>query len=109
MSGRAFKYLTQPTRTDFNLRRDQERSHFERSAAKSKASAKLTVSFAPVSSTSLRLTRSTTRTQARQMLVPLVPRPSGAKYADNDCPAGRDRGQPRGWRVQARRWFAAAV
>src|SRR5262249_5983607 len=30
MSGRAFKYLTQPTRTDFNLRRGQKRSHPER-------------------------------------------------------------------------------
>src|SRR5215471_2360566 len=46
ISGRAFKYLTQPTRTDFNLRRVKERSHPERSAAKSKDPARLAVSCA---------------------------------------------------------------
>jgi hypothetical protein len=36
MSGRAFKYLTQPTRREFNVGEDQKSGHPERSKAKSK-------------------------------------------------------------------------
>ena len=46
MSGRAFKYFTQPMRSDFNLRGDQSHRHPERSEAKPKDPAKLAVTFA---------------------------------------------------------------
>src|SRR4029077_18692012 len=49
MSGRAFKYLTQPTRRDFNLGGDQNRSHPEgipHAREKSKDPAKVPVGLA---------------------------------------------------------------
>jgi len=103
MSGRAFKYLTQPTRTDFNLRRDQKRSHPERSAAKSKDSTKISVGFATGFLDFARNDGGAMRRLIPVALVPRVSRSSAEKYAGNDCPAGQGRGQLRGWRVQAQR------
>ncbi len=46
MSGRAFRYFTQPMRSELNVRSDQNRSHPERSEAESKDAARLAVDFA---------------------------------------------------------------
>src|SRR3954447_20281684 len=103
MSGRAFKYFTQPMCSDFNLRGNQNRSHPERSEAKPKDAAKPAVTFATgFLATSLGTTASARRTQALQKLPPRGSHRAGARYAGNDCRAGQARGQLREWRVQAR-------
>ena len=106
MSGRAFKYLTQPTRREFNLAGDQNRGHPERiphAREKSKDLAKVPVRFATGLLDFARNDGGAMRRLIPVALVPRVSRSSAEKYAGNNCRAAQARGQLRGWRVQAQR------
>src|SRR5262249_18469563 len=91
MSGRAFKYLTQPRRTDFNVNSTRVAGFHEHGFCKE------FLGFAGNDR------QCATRTQARRTLAPHVSHRTGAKYADSDCRAGQAPAELHEWRVQARR------